>query len=128
MSLADEFREKGVADLETARREHAATLRPNYDAVCFHAQQCVEKLMKAVLAQAAQPLRKTHSLLVLDAQIRTVHPTWHADYQHMAILQVGAVEYRYPGITANKEAADLAMEAVEQLSADLLKLLGHGTP
>lgn len=123
MELADEFREKGLADLDTARREHAATVRPNHDAVCFHAQQCVEKLMKAVLAKRAQPIRKTHSLLVLDAQLRTVYQSWKADYQDLAILQIGAVEYRYPGITANKEAADLAIAAAERLAPKLLKLL-----
>jgi len=40
---------KAEADFATAGRELQATTAQNYDAVCFHAQQCVEKLMKALL-------------------------------------------------------------------------------
>jgi len=42
---------KADADLVTAKREAAAVESPNYDAVCFHAQQCAEKYLKAVLAE-----------------------------------------------------------------------------
>ena len=42
--LTVEWIEKASADLATAGREMRARRDPNYDAVCFHAQQCVEKL------------------------------------------------------------------------------------
>ncbi len=48
-------------------REHLVTDNPNYDAVCFHAQQCAEKYMKARLVDADVFLRKTHDLLFQDA-------------------------------------------------------------
>ncbi len=35
-----EWIDKAERDLATARRELAAVEQPNYDAVCFHAQQC----------------------------------------------------------------------------------------
>ena len=38
---------KAEADYATAQRELCVKSSPNYDGVCFHAQQCVEKLMKA---------------------------------------------------------------------------------
>ncbi len=38
---------KADADLDTANREVVVTYSPNYDAVCFHAQQCAEKYLKA---------------------------------------------------------------------------------
>jgi HEPN domain-containing protein len=44
--LAQEWSEKSEADFATARRELAATSDLNHDAVCFHAQQCIEKLMR----------------------------------------------------------------------------------
>jgi HEPN domain-containing protein len=40
---------KAEADCRTAERELAALEAPNFDAVCFHAQQCVEKTMKGIL-------------------------------------------------------------------------------
>jgi HEPN domain-containing protein len=50
--LTVEWIEKASADLATAGREMRARRDPNYDAVCFHAQQCVEKLL--------EPLMKSH--------------------------------------------------------------------
>jgi HEPN domain-containing protein len=47
--LTAEWIAKASADLATAGREMRARKDTNYDAVCFHAQQCVEKLLKAAL-------------------------------------------------------------------------------
>jgi HEPN domain-containing protein len=38
---------KAEGDYATAARELRAIESPNYDAACFHAEQCAEKLMKA---------------------------------------------------------------------------------
>lgn len=38
---------------------------PVFSAVCFHAQQCVEKLLKAVLVWRDIDFRKTHDIQVL---------------------------------------------------------------
>ncbi len=38
--LTQEWIEKAEGDFATASREVRARLLPNYDAVCFHAQQC----------------------------------------------------------------------------------------
>lgn len=40
---------KAEGDYNTAQRELGIVDSPNYDAVCFHAAQAVEKLMKALL-------------------------------------------------------------------------------
>lgn len=47
--LTTEWINKAEGDLTTARRELRARTAPNYDAECFHAQQCAEKYMKALL-------------------------------------------------------------------------------
>lgn len=41
--LVAEWIKKAEADAGTARREAAVKEAPNWDAVCFHAQQAVEK-------------------------------------------------------------------------------------
>jgi len=47
--IVSEWVQKAQADLLTSRRELAVQDDPNYDAVCFHAQQCAEKYLKACL-------------------------------------------------------------------------------
>ena len=39
------------------------------DTVCFHAQQCAEKYIKALLVDKGKPLSKTHNLSILIAQL-----------------------------------------------------------
>jgi len=48
-----EWINKAEGDLGTARREMKVTLEPNFDAACFHAQQCAEKYLKARLIEDA---------------------------------------------------------------------------
>ena len=43
--------QKAEADWSTVQREFAVKKDPNYDAVCFHAQQCAEKYLKALLKE-----------------------------------------------------------------------------
>jgi len=44
---AQEWINKAEGDWATANRENQVRKNPNYDAVCFHAQQCAEKYLKA---------------------------------------------------------------------------------
>lgn len=50
--LTREWIEKAEGDFATASREIRVRKVPNYDAVCFHAQQCAEKYLKALLQEA----------------------------------------------------------------------------
>jgi HEPN domain-containing protein len=52
--VVEEWIAKAEGDFRTASRELVVVDRPNYDAVCFHAQQCIEKLMKAVTDRAGR--------------------------------------------------------------------------
>ena len=45
--LTHEWIEKAEGDFTTAGRELRARKNPNYEAACFHAQQCAEKYLKA---------------------------------------------------------------------------------
>lgn len=63
--LTEEWIAKAEGDFATARRELAATNLPNYDAVCFHAQQCAEKYLKAFLQESGIAFPKIHDLAAL---------------------------------------------------------------
>ena len=48
--------EDHLAALDLARRRK----RPLWSGVCFHAQQCAEKYLKARMEEAGLPLQRTH--------------------------------------------------------------------
>ncbi len=53
-----EWIDKAEGDWHSAQREYRARLRPNYDAACFHAQQCAEKYLKARLEEAVNSFQQ----------------------------------------------------------------------
>jgi len=57
-ATAREWIEKAEADFFSAGREYRARKRPNLDAACFFAQQCIEKYLKGRLADAGRPIPK----------------------------------------------------------------------
>jgi HEPN domain-containing protein len=70
-----EWIEKAEGDWITAQREYRARQRPNYDAACFHAQQCAEKYLKARLEEAGIAFSRTHNLISLLSLALAVEPT-----------------------------------------------------
>lgn len=60
--LTHEWINKAEGDFAAASREIRVRKSPNYDAVCFHAQQCAKKYLKALLQEAEIPFGKTHHL------------------------------------------------------------------
>jgi HEPN domain-containing protein len=96
------------------------------DAVVFHAQQCVEKLLKARLIQLGQTVDKIHDLAALSRQLEAVDGQWSWDSEELADLSSGAVLARYPGFeTSAEEQADL-VECASRLRDALRILLGSG--
>ncbi|HYN84420.1 MAG TPA: HEPN domain-containing protein [Pyrinomonadaceae bacterium] len=99
--IAAEYVDKAEGDFATAQREVAATVNPNYDAVCFHAQQCAEKYLKARLQESGIMFGKTHDLTLLLNLALTVEPAWNAFLTDLQALSAFAVAYRYPGDSAD---------------------------
>ena len=92
-------------DFATAQREPRARKTPNYDAACFHTQQCVEKYLKARLQEAVIPFGKTHNLVVLLDLLLPLEPSWKLLRPEIQMLSLFAVEIRYPGTSADKMTA-----------------------
>lgn len=79
------------------RRQRSRTLGKDCptDTVCFHAQQCVEKYIKAVLVLHATPFPKTHDLSMLVALLPTkLRP--QLDRKDQKLLTDYATIRRYP--------------------------------
>jgi HEPN domain-containing protein len=56
---------KAEDDFAVMERESRVVVHPSYDAICFHAQQCVEEYLKAYLCEAGIAFGKTHDLVAL---------------------------------------------------------------
>jgi HEPN domain-containing protein len=108
--ITQEWVNKAEGDYATAERELQAKNNYNYDAVCFHAQQCVEKYLKAKLQEANIFFGKTHDLTALLDLILPIEPTWSHLRAELQTLNAFAVSYRYPGDFADKGEAREAME------------------
>jgi len=86
-------------------RESRARKNPNYDGICFHAQQCAEKYLKARLHESGIDVVKTHDLVSLLDKIISTEPAWEIFRKDLAFLSQFAVNFRYPGDAADKETA-----------------------
>jgi len=99
---------KARADFETAEREFAYQGHRNFDAVGFHAQQAIEKLMKAVLVKRGVTPRKTHDLDVLASELNAAGVVLSIPTVELVRLSLAAVHARYPGtVITESEAGDL---------------------
>lgn len=105
-----EWVDKAEGDWGTMLRESEVLTDPNYDAVCFHAQQCAEKYLKARLFDADLPFRKTHDLLNLLSTILIVEPEWTIYEDLLSKLSVFGVAGRYPGLVSNELQAHEAVQ------------------
>jgi len=123
--LTDEWIHKAEGDLVTAHRELRARRSPNYDAACFHAQQCVEKYLKALLQEADIPFGKTHNLSLLLDLLKARHPKLELLRPTLVILSAYAVEYRYPGESADKSLARQSVKMAEEIRKVALQELGN---
>jgi len=119
--LTTEWIQKAEGDLTTAQRELRARLNPNYDAACFHAQQCAEKYLKALLQEAQIPFGKTHNLSLLLDLLPERHSGLELLRPTLAILNAYAVEYRYPGESAEKEVARQAVMLTKEVKEAVLR-------
>lgn len=116
---------KAEADYRVATRESRVRVSPSHDAVCFHAQQCVEKYFKAVLLEAAIRVPRTHDLALLWSLLPAGTPITQRPIPTLGHLTVAAVEYRYPGRAARRTDARRAvriMAAVRRLCRQYLAL------
>ncbi|MBC8335973.1 MAG: HEPN domain-containing protein [Anaerolineales bacterium] len=108
-----EWVSKAEGDFATAGREIRARKNPNYDAVCFHCQQCAEKYLKALLQENEKHFPKIHNLLELLAMILKFDRSYEFLKADLDVLEEFSVRYRYPGDAAEIEEAQSAFAAVK---------------
>lgn len=121
------------------------TRDPVYDDVCFHAQQCAEKYLKAWLEEKGINFSKTHDLLELAKlclptlpELSNIMPdmrfTYRAAFQPDTFqndaFQVGeplgkiGIKVRYPGTPAEKRDAESCWRVALQTRNFIREKLG----
>lgn len=124
--MNEELREwigKAEGDFFSALREYRARKNVNHDSTCFHAQQCVEKYLKAVLVDLGLSFPKTHDLLSLLTLCLSHHALWQAWHDEVEWLSQYAVLFRYPGESATHADAKKAIRIMKKLCPDLRRAL-----
>ena len=123
-SQVTEWISKGEGDFLTAGRELRARKSPNYDAVCFHAQQCAEKYLKAVLQENGKHIPKIHNLIELMLLCEEIDSSFEMLRAELVTMERFSVRTRYPGESAEKEDAQLAYAAAETTRKFIRQKLG----
>ena len=87
---------KAESDLKTA--EHTLTLKEScpFDTVCFHAQQCAEKYLKALLVYRSIDFPKTHDIRLLMQRV-PADVKLGFFIEEVIPLNRYTIEARYPG-------------------------------
>lgn len=94
--------------------------KPLVTGVCFHAQQCAEKYMKALLVSKKAGFPMTHDLLLLNNLCSNAGIFLEIDSKLLNTLTDFAVRTRYPG---EEPTLNDAKEAIE--TTKLIRVLAR---
>jgi HEPN domain-containing protein len=103
-------------DLRAARVLYAEQL---FNQVCFHAQQCIEKLLKGFLLKHENRHPKTHDLLELLERATTHDPSLATWRDTLLVLNQFYIPVRYPDVLPGAVADGLpdAQESQQALQS-----------
>lgn len=96
---------------------------PILETACFHAQQSVEKHLKAFLQEHAIPFPRTHDLSALTALAGTRVPGLMTLGSDLDWLSIYAVDIRYPGTVAGLTECDRSLAIADKVRALVLAAL-----
>lgn len=122
--LVKEWIAKAEEDFNVAQRELHVRKAPALSAICFHAQQCVEKYLKARLCMLGQPVPRTHDLTALLNSLQSAHPEWLLLEPAAKALLDYAVRFRYPGAAADRRQARSAVRHAALMRDTIRTALG----
>ena len=109
---------KAEEDIDSAR----ALVRlapPHRNSACFHCQQVAEKYLKALLQEHGAGVPRIYDLEDLLDLLLTYDPTLAPLRRSVAGLTKYAVEYRYPGMSANTRQMTSALRIAERIRGEI---------
>lgn len=115
---------KAEEDFRTATTMARKRRDPVPDNVCFCAQQCAEKYLKAFLVFHKIHFPRTHSLQALLDLAVDMDPDLEDIREDLIHLESYAVEIRYPGENATVEESKRAVKRMKRVRRVLKTNLG----
>lgn len=115
---------KADGDFDTAQREVRARKSPNHDSAALHAQQCVEKYLKARLQESGIDFPHTHDLVALLKLSLVIQPLWAGLAGSAKVLTQHAVKSRYPGSSVTRIQAKDAVVRCREIRQLVRESLG----
>jgi HEPN domain-containing protein len=106
--------ERAEGDWKVTNRELQAA-DPVWNVICFLAQQCAEKYLKAVLEEYTIHFEKTHDLVMLLDLSGGQSPELEAMRSQLAYLSPFAITTRYPGVQTNQQTAERCLQVAGQV-------------
>jgi HEPN domain-containing protein/predicted nucleotidyltransferase len=113
--LTLEWIQRAEADYITVQQLLLAEDPLLHNIICFHAQQCIEKYLKAWLQEANMPVLRTHNLEELLDLIVATLPEWQHWQPDFKIIMVYAVDPRYPGDSRTADDTQHAMHIYDEV-------------
>lgn len=116
---------KAEADRKAAHRALGDSKKypDQAEIACFHAQQCAEKYLKALLEMAGKRIAKIHDLMTLSGHIKAAGFDMTRLDESLRYLNGYAVEVRYPGSCATPAEARLATQKMEKIVSACASIL-----
>jgi HEPN domain-containing protein len=118
-----EWIDKAEGDLKVALSEIQAA-DAVYNVICFLAQQCAEKYLKAFLEEQNTTFRKTHDLLLLLNLSGGMIAELDAHREGLARLSAFGIAARYPGAQADQQAAEDSIKIAGEVRLIVRSKLG----
>lgn len=109
---SERFLSLAYADRDACRAlTQAKGIQPHI--ICFHVQQAIEKILKAVMLSHEIPFRRTHDLSECALLLQDIGLTLPVSVEQLADLTPYAVIGRYGGIEDDIIAIDEALEMMD---------------
>lgn len=122
--LVQEWISKAEQDWQAALQLLAGRPETVPDVIAFHAQQTIEKYLKALLFQEGEDPPPIHSLGALLDRVATRHPEMESLREDVESLTPFAVRFRYPGSSIAADKASQAVERARRIRTTLRAQLG----
>lgn len=124
-TIVRQWLHKAESDLLNIRNNLAAERIPT-DTVCFHAQQAIEKFLKAVLIANGRNIAKTHDLVKLLTDVADIIPELLQYEERLEEISEYSVGVRYPDDYYEPELveAEKAFAVAQQIEKIVKNTLG----
>ena len=121
--LVEEWISKAEEDFKSMEELYRISASEFANTICFHAQQCAEKYLKALLTRYGIEPPWIHTLEALLDLLIEKNPELEKNRAILAQLTPYGTEYRYPGKFATVEEAEECYDIIGKFRNNIKEIL-----